>query len=230
MKPKTKLQFDVLDRSKRLENIDDAILNWAKEDCLDHTGYSTKNRVICMDCGEKFSSQLVVRKRAVCPHCGRKLVIEQTRASTNKQHIFVAKAEIVEDYQVIRNFEIFAHHKVGQKARYMCWEILQHWVITIDKREVVSRQHNTNWYQDSWSGNLEIRDKGTRKYWESNPHYDVYPKAYHPQSVFRNDCGKYGINKGLQEFSFIEALRIIPNEPKAETLLKAKQFGLLGLF
>ena len=59
MKPRTKLQRQVMDYSQHLNNIDKEILEWAKSDCLEHKGYATKSRVICMDCGQRFSPELV---------------------------------------------------------------------------------------------------------------------------------------------------------------------------
>ncbi len=76
MKPKTRLQHKVIANSQQLYKIDNDILSWAKKDILEHKGFATKTRVICMDCGESFSPELVSRKRAVCPHCNTKLKIE----------------------------------------------------------------------------------------------------------------------------------------------------------
>ncbi|MCS2583228.1 endonuclease Q family protein [Bacteroides sp. BFG-551] len=78
MKPRTKLQVRVTELSSSLPNIENKMLDWAKVDCLEHKGYATKSRVICMDCGKRFSPELVNRKRAICPHCGIKLKVEQS--------------------------------------------------------------------------------------------------------------------------------------------------------
>ena len=91
-----------MDYSQHLNNIDKEILEWAKSDCLEHKGYATKSRVICMDCGQRFSPELVNRKRAVCPHCGAKLKIEGTRKRNDKQSMYIAMAEICGEFQVIR--------------------------------------------------------------------------------------------------------------------------------
>lgn len=227
MKPKTKLQFEVIENSKRLDKNDNDMLAWAKVECLDHRGYATKSRVICMDCGQKFSPDLVIRKRAICPHCGTKIKVEQSRKRTDEQRTYIAYAEIYGDFQVIRNFELFAYYKADAPARYHIAEILQHWILPNGKREVVSRNHTINWYCDSWNGNMEIRRHYPR-YYESTDRYDVYPYKYHPDSVFKREYEKYGINKNLEGLTFLEAIKFIPQYPSAETLLKRKQYGLLG--
>lgn len=217
-----RLSNDLNDESKRL-------LRWAKIECLEHKGYATKSRVICMDCGERFSPELVKRKRATCPYCGTRLTIEKSKKRTDRQRIYFACAQIVGDFQVIRNFELYANYGSGEQARYFCWEILQHWIREDGKREVVARNHTTNFYCDSWSGNMEIRSRDYKgRYYQSANKYDVYPFKYHPDSTFKDIYRKYGIDKNLQELTALEAIYFIPKNSRAETLLKAKQYGLLG--
>lgn len=221
MKPRTKLQFQVMRLSEALPDIKEKILSWAKVDCLEHKGYATKKKVVCMDCGKTFSPGLVSRKRAICPHCQTKLSVEISRKTTDRQRVYVAIAELHFEFQVIRNFEIFAYYKSGEQPRYSIYEILQHWILPNGKREVISRNHTINWYFDSWNGNMEIRQKSCIK------KYDVYPYKLHPSSRFWPEIGRYGIDYRLQGVTSLEAFTHIPKNPKAETLLKAKQYNLL---
>jgi len=229
MKPRTKLQFEVLNLSKYyIDSIDKEMLSWAKGVCLEHKGYATKSRVVCMDCGESFSPELVNRKRAVCPHCEAKLKVETTRKTTDEQRIYVAKAEICKEYQVIRNFEIRKYSKKDKLSKYYTCEVLQHWIKLDGKREVVALNHHISWHCDVWTGDFEIRDKNYRRYWDSANRYDIYPCAYHPNSMFFDEYSKYGINKNLAGLTFLEAINLLPKNTKAETLLKAKQYSLFG--
>ncbi len=227
MKPRTKLQVEVMRLSKELHYRENELLPWASKECLEHKGYATKSRVVCMDCGGKFSPELVSRKRAVCPHCKTKIKVEQSRKTTDKQSVYFAIAEIIGEFQVIRNFELTAHYKAGVTAQYSCWEILQHWVRSDGKKEVVARNHTVNWYCDSWNGDMEIR-KDYPRYYRQGEKYDIYPYKYHPDSEFKDIYRMYGINENLQGLTFIEAIGLLPKNTKAETLLKAKQYSLLG--
>lgn len=222
MKPKTKLQHEVIANSQQLYKIDNDMLSWAKKDILEHKGFATKTRVICMDCGNSFSPELVSRKRAVCPHCNTKLKIEQTKKRTHKQRTYIASAEIYGEFQVIRNFELRSYHKSGEVTKYYMSEILQHWILSNGKREVFGRNHHTGWFGDSWTGYREIRNKSDER------KYDVYPQKYHPDSTFKPMYRKYGITRDLEGMTFLEAINTIPSNPKAETLIKAKQYSLLG--
>ncbi len=223
MKPKTKIQHRIAELREGLltstyEN------EWAFEHCLEHRGFATKNRVICMDCGDKFSTELVSRKRAICPHCSTKLTIEKTNRRTDKQLAYFTTAEICEEFQVVRNYEVYGDYRVGVKKNTYLREVSQFWVHDDGKVEVVARVLHSGWQGLFFSGDLEIRNKYNMK------KYDVYPDGIYPKSEFKPKFRKYGINSKLKGLTLFEAMTIIPNESKAETLLKAKMYGILSLF
>ena len=143
MRPRTKLQLKVANLSSQLPNIEGLMIDWAKVECLEHRGYATKSRVICMECGQRFSPEIVKRKRAICPHCGTSLKIEQSRKRINKQTMFIGKAEICEEFQVIRSFELVAYYREETEPLYYIREILQHWIKDDGNREVVALANNT---------------------------------------------------------------------------------------
>ena len=154
MRPRTKQQVRVAGLSNRLPKIDNILIDWAKVDCLEHKGYATKSRVICMECGQRFSPELVKRKRAVCPHCGASLKIEQSRKRTDKQTMYIAKAEICEEFQVIRSFELYAYYREEKKPRFFIQEVLQHWIKDDGSREVVARANNSGYC--GWCGSSKL--------------------------------------------------------------------------
>lgn len=57
---------------------------------------------------------------------------------------------------------------------------------------------------------------------------DVCQDKFHPESVFKPKYMRYGIDHNLQGISFLQAINTLPYSPKTETLLKAKQYALLG--
>lgn len=224
MKPRTKFQKRVFGFSEKLLDLTEKQEYWAKKECLEHYGYANKQRVGCMDCGTEFSLDLISRKRATCPHCQTKLKIEHTRKTTLKQYELFAMAELYGEFQVIRNFKIESSHKVGQRPRYWISEILQYWVDPNGKYEMVGRLHNTQGYCDSWGGDWAIRKE--TGYWALK--YKIHPYKYHPDSIFESNYLKLGINHKVVGLMFLDAIELIPNNPQAETLLKAKQYSLLN--
>lgn len=227
MKPRTKLHYRVVQLAKDLFQISNKQKEWAYRECLEHRAYLTKNRVLCLDCGETFSPQLVTRKKALCPHCHTKVQVKESRCITDKQINYFAITEIVEDFQVIRNYEIIAYYKKGRPAKYFIHEILQYWILANGKTTMYGLNHYTMQGCDSWNGNMEIR-VNPNSYYTRNK-YDVYAQKYYPESIIKQEYLKYGINHNLGVLSFIEAIDLIPRNPKLETLLKAKQYELLRL-
>lgn len=225
MKPKTKLQNRVADLSNELWSISKEQKEWAYKTCLPHKGFANKSRVLCMDCGNTFSLELVSRKKAVCPHCNTRISVQDSRCTTDKQINYFAIAEITQEFQVIRNFELIANYKIGKPVDYCLHEILQYWIQPDGKTTMFGKSHNSSWCMDSWSGYMEIRQETRR--WGGDK-YDVYPRFYHPKSEFKKEYAKYGIDSNLSGISFLEAIKILPKSPKAETILKAKQYSILG--
>lgn len=223
MKPRTKLQVEVMQYSDDLLKLQSCQRDWAYRECLEHKGFATKTRVICMDCGNTFSPVLVKRKHAVCPHCNTNLTVEKTKKYTDKQKVYFGTAEIYGEYQVVRFYILEAQYRMGYEAHRNSREILQHWILPNGKREVVARGRSFNWYSEGWQGCLEIRNK------REIHKYDVYPYAYYPGSVFKPEYRKYGINHHLKGLTFLEAITVVPYNPHAETLLKAGQYSLLSL-
>lgn len=226
MKPRNKLHHRVVDLAESLFVISKQEKEWAYKNCLEHRAYQTKTRVLCLDCGNTFSPELVKRKKAVCPHCNTKVDVKLSLCTTDRQVNYFAITDIVQEFQVVRNFELIAYYKKGKPANYHLHEILQYWIQPDLKVTMFGLQHTVTGYCDSWGGNMEIREENLRSWYGKK--YDVYARKYHPNSVIKSEYKKYGINSNLQEITFLEAIKHIPNQPKLETLLKAKQYFLIN--
>ena len=225
MKPRTKLEHEVLRYSKYINPIGKDVKEWAFDVCLERKGFATKNRVICMDCGETFSSAIIKRKRAVCPHCETKLKVEYSRKRKDFQKNYFAIAEVHERFQLIRYFEIFSRHKKGNDVDVSVYEILQEWLRDDGKLTRVGNLH-TNF--DSWGGDWSIRKPGRTYY--SHWKYKLYPYRYHPKSKFKKEYRKHGLDHKIRGVNILDAIKNVTTIPQAETLVKAKQYALLSHF
>lgn len=228
MKPRTKLHFQVAELSSHLPKIFEHQKKWAYKECLDHKAYANKTSAFCLDCGETFSLGLVKRKKAVCPHCNSRLTVEETKKRTHSETNYFAITDVYCEFQIVRNFELIANYKKGIPANYYLHEILQYWILPNGKTTMFGLSHNSNWYMDSWSGQMEIRQENSRS-WHGKK-YDVYARKYHPSSEIKPEYSKYGINTSLSGISFLEAINLLPKSPKAETILKEKEYSLLSQY
>lgn len=228
MKAKTKLHHRVVALSQSLNKIRKDQEKWALINCLPHLGYANKSSAFCLDCGKTFSKELIIRKRATCPHCKTKLKIENTLKTTYKQVNYFAITHVVEEFQVAEYFEIWGHYKKGQPVKIFLHAILEDWILPDTKTVKIGLLHHTQGYSDSWVGNWEIRQNQT-SYYNYSTKYDVYPRLYHPDSKFKPEYSKVGINGNLRGLTLLQAIKLIPFSPKAETILKAKMYDLLDV-
>lgn len=232
MKPRTKFQLDVIARSKELTNIADFMRAWVKNDCLKYKGYATKNRVVCLQCGESFSPDHVSRGKAVCPHCSTMLEIEVTRKFSNKEAYYSAFAQIAGEYQVVRYFIHYCYYNARHQAKINSWEVMQIWLKENGKCEIVGMNHLSTNYCDTWTGDFYAIRNENQKYYSyyGGLKYNLYADFFHPKSKIKSIYTKYGINTKLEGLTFLQATKIIPQNPHLETLLKCKQYELLHHF
>jgi len=225
MKPKTKLQKRVAYLSERLPRITQDQKSWAYKVCITHQAFANKSSANCMDCGHNIALESINRNRATCTNCGTKLKVETTLKRKYNQTNYFAICEIVEEFQVIRNFEIKSRHKKGFSVDYHTMEILEYWIKEDGKLTMIGRNHNCQGYCDSWGGDWAIRKE--RSWYKK---YDVYPRFYHPKSKFRKEYRKFGVDYRLSGINLLEAIKLIPNNPMAETLLKLRKYNLLASY
>lgn len=222
MKPKTKLQQRVYSLSIELPRLEKDLESWAFETCIDHKGYRTKTAISCLSCGHIWKTK-EAGKKGVCPACNRKLTIESSLKKKLTQLTYFAYLDVCEGFQVNRYYQMYVYQKAGTAPRIFCWEIVQQWMEPNGKNELIARNRGGMGLSgDNFHGNLEIRDRNVM-----DGKFNVYPHAIHPKSKWlpiykRNGFkGKMGISSPYDIFSNLLS------DNKTETLLKAKQYGLL---
>lgn len=226
MKPKTKLQRQVADLYATLPKITEEQESWAFKNCFQHKGYRTKTNIIyCLDCGHQWKDDqphlLTSIDGCTCPHCGTKLKVTTTRKRKDDQGAYYGIISTCKGFQVCRYFELKAYYKATEAPRLYCWEISQHWIAPNGKFEIIARNHTVSWYCDSWTGDMVIRPKYNVGKYEVNP-YKTYPKRQIIPEIKRN-----GFWSGFHDITPSRLFRQLLTNPRAETLLKAKQTELL---
>ncbi|WP_352406277.1 PcfJ domain-containing protein [Petrimonas sp.] len=223
MRPKTKLQEQVLGFSGILPPITLKQLEWGHKHCFDHKGYRTKKGITCLDCGHKFEdikpSLLATIDGCVCQNCGTKLVVTDTRKLKDRQGAYYGIITSFKGFQVFRIFILQAAYKAGTPVCRKDDEIIQHWISPDGKHEVIAKLRNINWYAENWGGSMEIRDRNSDSY-DINP-YKIYPGRRVIPEVKRNGFTGNFYNISPQKF-----FKAVLSNNQAETLLKAFEISL----
>lgn len=225
MNPKTKLQREVVALNDKLPNITKKQRQWALENCLEHEAIRLKSRkTYCLDCGHQWiedaSPLLTSIDGCVCPACGRKLKVRQTRKQKFSDAAYFCIITTYKGFQILRYCLIEGNYRIGRAAYLSCNEIARFWITPTGRYEIIARIHISGWYAERWTGAFELRGKYGDSY-RLNA-YKYYPERKYIPEVKRN--GFKGDFHGLYPYQFIQ---LILSSTKAETLLKSKQYDLL---
>lgn len=218
MRPKTRLQKDIAEKSAMLPELAQWQRKYAIRHCFDHFAVKRQNRHICSNCGADCG------EGGKCPHCGMPLKVKETRKRKAHYIAYFAVVTAIAEYQVVRYFICHAHYRLGEEAKYLIVEVVQKWLDPKGKLVVMARPRTLGWYLDNWvlSGDLSIRADIDNPAFNINALVVMRPKV-------TADIKRNGFNGKYYCMAPETLFRAILTEPKCETLLKAGQYSMLQL-
>ena len=222
MKPKNKFQREIATLSKSLPKISVAQKQWAYRHCFEHIARKTKKGVIsCLDCGKEWTDKTLTADKTVCPHCGAKLTVKETRAYKFKQVEYFCIVTKCKGFQVLRFFYIQSYTKKGEPAHYYCTEVVQRWIAPNGKFETMAMLRPMFCFSDcwQWSSNLEIRP--------NKDLYDIMPTEVYSRMSLIPELKRNGFTGDFSDLTPFELFHAILTDNRCETLLKTGQKRLL---
>lgn len=161
-------------------------------------------------------------KTEVCKGCGWKLRLETTRKQKSTKWARFAVLDVVENFQVVRYFEIRCNQRAKEKARYYVQEIMQQWLLQDGRYEIISKQvGGMGLSYDHFGGAMTLKDA------RDPSKYDVYVDKIYPKMKLLPVYRRNGITSRLTNIRPFKLFWTIESDSKAETLLKSNQFSLL---
>jgi hypothetical protein len=222
MKPKNKLQAEVLSLSNKLYKINRKIEKWAFNNVIEHKAFRTKKRTSCLSCGHQWDSIPSDNLTDKCPSCKRTVNIEDTLKKKYEQMVYVAMLETKDRFQVNRFFQLRTLHFAGEKPGVFIHEITQQW-IEVDSEKTVIVSKNCGGMgvisEDHWSGTMEIK-QFLRK-------YNVFTDAIHPDSKVMPIFQRNGFTPDVSYCRPFDLLMMLKNNSIAETLIKSGQYDMV---
>ena len=225
MKPRTKLQQRIFALSQRLAPITEKQKEWAFAHCFKHYGRRTKKgAAACLECGYTWNDKHLKPGASVCPHCGCKIEIIETRKRRFKRdEAYFCVLTTFRGYQVIRYFDLYVTRRVGREAWYGCMEVVQLWITPEGKYIPIARLRPLfACYSDSWNWSADMEVRPVNLCYDINPNF-VYPWTRVIPALKRN--GFRGELYGVSPLRLFQALLL---NCRAETLLKTGQYPMLS--
>jgi hypothetical protein len=224
MKPRNKFQVRVDALSKTLSPVEKKLEPWAFKNCIDHIGYRNKMWTSCLSCGHVWPTTSMRIKTEVCEACKYKLNLTTTRKLKSRDWARFAVFDVVEDFQVVRFFDINCLMKAKEKPYYFTREIMQHWILPDGKFEIMSVQVGGLGiaYDHFCGGEITLKDK--KDLWK----YNISVYKVHPEMKLLPVYKRNGLTSKLENIKPFDLLKYLPHDAKTETLLKTGQMSLLG--
>jgi len=224
MKPRNKFQVRVDALSKTLWPIAKKLEPWAFKNCIEHVGHRNKMWTSCLSCGHVWPTTSMRIKIEVCESCKFKLKLTTTRKLKSRDWARFCVFDVVEEFQVIRYFDINCLMKAKEKPYYYTRELMQHWILPDGTFEIRSVQVGGMGlsYDHFCGGEMSLKSK--KDLWK----YNISVYKVHPEIKLMPVYKRNGLTSKLENIKPFDLLKYLPNDAKAETLLKAGQMGLLS--
>lgn len=222
MKPRTKLHHQLVKYSSWLtQGVQDKIQSFAISTCNSKYGFSTGKTFWCGVCGDTHSSNEIVKNEVTCKSCNSELHIVETKKRKFFESYYIAYAEEMFEFQVIRLFHVSVNYRKGEHWETSSLECVQQFHNDLDYHIIGRLTHYGN---DPLYGPMEIRQPSYYKHLAYNP----YPSHYHPASKFLPEFEMKGCQGDLGNICFSDLKKQLNfNCSKTETLLKAGYTSLL---
>lgn len=244
MKPRTKLEHDILALAVKLPEITERQRRWAFDNCFKGRAvvWPRKRQVRCMCCGETavydkvYIDSFLREGQYDCPYCGKTMDAERHEKDTKwTEYRHFTVLTTFRGHQVARTWEVRRNNEPRTKyASYGINEIYQVW-LTDDGREVITGRplhrsiNSTTW---DFVKPLDIRrhNAGGAGYYQFDDVYDIAGNWLYPEvrvtPLLRRNGWRPELLKYQNMIAMTDAMKSLLTIPDDEMLVKTGQLDL----
>lgn len=224
MKPRTNLQKEVFELSKKMPDLSDYQFREAVKKVAPHiVKRSSKGVFICLDCGHEWKSN-EKDDEITCPHCSARLNVSTDRTRNFDMSDYFMVVTTCRNFQVLRMYLIRTVLRKGKKANHFISEVFQRWIKPGKRDTIVGlrRRSMSGYYIDSWeySGRFEVREE---KYVHSLCPYKIIGKINVIPELKRN-----GFNCDFKDCNPAVLFNALLTDSRIETLWKMKEYEIVN--
>lgn len=236
MKPKNKLQKQVVEASQTLPKLTKKQIQWGYNHAIQYVGRRTdKGMITCTKCGHSFEGMgelAIALLGCECPNCQSKLIVKMSKKRTFDDSYYMNIITAHKGYQVIRTIMFSYQFKIGEPTKLSYSEVMQRWIAPDGKHYTFARLRQTmgTYCIDSWIFHtpLELRNENSNNKFCIN----VYDKIgslgeVYPRQKLIPELKRAGYKKALYGQKQLDLFRTLLSDSRAETLIKAGYTKLL---
>lgn len=226
MKSKAKLQNTAVELSAKLRPMTAKQMSWAVDNCLENNAARSRKSLYCLECGHSWKDESFLISAVVgctCPNCDRELKLKSARSESAYFSIITAK----EGVQVVRMFWVQKNYYKKSPTYSWTSEVMQHFIFSSGKVVTLSKQVNgMSRYFDQWihDSELKARSCDTDK---AKMRYDIGAYKTYPVRSIIPELKRNGFVGQFHDFTPHKFFSLLLSVPAAETLIKARQIGML---
>lgn len=236
MKPKNKLQKQVVEASRTLPKLTKKQIQWGYDYAIQYVGRRTDKGIItCTKCGHSFEGMgelAITLLGCECPNCQSKLIVKTTKKRTFDDSYYMTIITAHKGYQVLRTIMLSYDAKIGETTKLSYSEVMQRWIAPNGKHYTFARLRQTmgTYCIDSWIfyTPIELRNENSNNKFCIN----VYDKIgslgeVYPRQKLILELKRTGYKKALYGQRQLDLFRTLLSDSRAETLIKAGYTKLL---
>lgn len=225
MKPRTAFQRRVTEVSSRLKPLSEAQKKWAQRKIASHFSFRTKGHInVCSECGATFKDDSK-KKYVICPECGSRLEINDTRKRTYREKKVFSTLEVIDGLQVQRIYMLHSGFRRKHEAEHEAMEIIRRWYDGNGNCAVEARRRGMGYYVDVflYFSTIELKQDCYIYRTLANSYVAIGAKIL---PCFR----KRGIKGRFPDVNPDKLFNGLVKDPRIETLLKSGKIKALAYF
>lgn len=231
MKPKTKLQKQVVYLSSTMKPITDRQIAWGYQKCFRRYAFVLKTKARCMECGAEWEHGGFKRSKSrfftICPVCATRLERRPTLDRKDVQLAYCAILTTVGEFQVVRTLFLKQWAGIGKKAMRSWTEVMQHWIRKDGTCLTMSLQTSSSIFiADLWQfdSKMELRSGHSDA---ANYRRSIVPNRVYPTQKLIPEIKRNGYTGKLYGVSPADLFIALLQSAEIETLVKAGQVQMV---
>lgn len=248
MKPRTKLQREVLEMRKELPELSDAQKSWAMKNCFEGIGYywKTEKKIWCQICGHFDYVDLPelyvsLEGNHVCPECGRELKLKSwqyEKQNAERGNVYESALYSLitthKKWTIIRTFMVQRNNVRGRATSFQFWEVYQIWLFDDGREVILSKAYTRSAYHFSWQfyseWGINRHNDHCTGYFQMSDVYDTQGNWFYPRQKVSAILKRNGWHAEIMKRCKVDAtqlMKLLLTEPLAEELVKVRQYNVL---